>query len=175
MQFIKVRIYHGYIRKPKGWNKPKEIGGLFGGHVVIQIKTKIYGFIYKDKRKIHLFSKIKNKNCYFHAYTLEEWEEIVEEKKETIVSIPVNEEELSILLQYYRRNIQEPEIDYSFFGERCSSNCYHLLKRIGKIDGGHYLFNAFYPGQFKRKLLKTARTRGYQVQIKKGSNDRIWQ
>jgi hypothetical protein len=174
MQMVKVRIYHGYIRRWKARHLPKEIGGWFGGHVVMQIDEKVFGFIYSDKSNIHIFSRKKNKNGVFHEYTLEAWESIVADKKETIVEIPVSENEKTFLIDYYTINQSNPSVDYSFFGERCASSCYHLLKKIGKMQGGHYLFNAFYPGQFTRHLVKTAARKGYKVYEKEGPGDRIW-
>lgn len=140
----------------------------------MEVDGYLYGFIYKNIKKIHVFSHSNKKNCEFQKLTPEEWEIQTRDKKETIVTIPVSEDELQYLLDFFNSNLKNPMYDYSFFGERCASTCYHLLKKIDKIEGGHYYFNAFYPGQFRRKLIKQSKKSGYSIFIKEGSADRIW-
>lgn len=173
--FIVVRIYHGSWRKWSSRKQPKEVGGLFGGHVAMEVGDYVYGFFYKDIKKLHIFPNNANKNCEFQKQTLKEWGEIVNQKKETTITIPVSKEEFNFLDNYYNTNVVSPSCDYSFIGERCASNCYGLLKEIGKIEGGNYIFNAFWPGQLIRKLKKEAKKKGYKVVTKPGSPDRIWQ
>ena len=173
--YIVIHIFHGSLRKWSSRNQPKELGGKLGGHVAIEVQHNIYGFYYKNINKIHIFPNKKNKNCEFQKQSLEEWAKIVSTKKETTFKIPVTEDEVQYLLDYYHKNIASPSCDYSFFGERCASNCYHLLKEIGKIDGGSYFLNAFWPGQLIRKLTRESKKRAYEINIKPGSSDRIWQ
>jgi hypothetical protein len=172
---IAVRFYHGSRRKWKYRNEPKELGGKFGGHVVIQIDDFVYGFIYRDIKKIHIFPRKNKKNCVFQKQSLEEWLRSVQEKRVTNIFIPVAIADKKFLIDYFEENIVNASCDYSFFGERCASNCYHLLKQIGKIDGGSYLFNAFYPARFRRKLLKSAKEKGYRIEQFKGSEKRKWE
>ena len=106
---------------------------------------------------------------------MEEWAKIVKEKKETTIKIPVTSKERQFLLDYYTANLISPSCDYSFFGERCASNCYQLLKKLGKISGGSYFINAFWPGQLIRKLKRESKKRGYEVNVKSGNPNRIWQ
>lgn len=148
---------------------------MMGGHVAIEVESHIYGFYYKDIKKLHIVPNNKNKNCEFQKQTLEEWADIVKNKKETSFIIPATEKEVKFLLDYYHTNLEFPNCDYSFFGERCASNCYNLLKKIGKIEGGSYFLNAFWPGQLIRKLTRVSKRRGYKVITKPGSSDRIWQ
>lgn len=172
---ITIRIYHGSQRKWKSRKDFKEVGGMMGGHVAIQVENFVYGFFYRDLKKLHIFPNNKNKNCEFQKQSLEEWAEIVKEKKETTIKIPVTSKEKQFLLDYYTANLASPSCDYSFFGERCASNCYHLLKQLGKISGGSYFLNAFWPGQLIRKLKRESKKRGYQVNVKLGNSNRIWQ
>ena len=46
--YITVRIYHGSQRKWKSRKDFKEVGGLMGGHVAIQVEDHVYGFFYKE-------------------------------------------------------------------------------------------------------------------------------
>lgn len=175
MHNIEVHIFHGSQRKWSSRTQVKEVGGMMGGHVVIKVEDHVYGFFYKDIKKLHIFPNNKNKNCEFQKQTLQEWAEIVNNKKETTFKIPATEKEIQFLLDYYHTNLESPSCDYSFFGERCASNCYHLLKKIGKIEGGVYFLNAFWPGQLIRKIKRESRKRGYEVITKPGASDRIWQ
>jgi hypothetical protein len=172
--FIIIRIIHGSRRRKLFRQEVHEFFGKFGGHVAIQIRDFVYGFYYADIKNIHIFPKNRNKNCEFQKQTLEEWEEIIKIKKETSVKIPVSKKDIEYLLEFYAKNLKEPSHDYSFIGERCASSVYHLLKRINKMDGGNYVFNAFYPKQFRNKLVKQAAKYGYEVTVKKGTPERIW-
>lgn len=175
MNNIAVHIFHGSQRKWSTRRQAKEIGGMMGGHVVIKVENHFYGFYYKNLKKLHVFPNNKKKNCEFQKQTKQEWDEIVKLKKETIFKIPATEKEIQFLLDYYHTNIVSPSCDYSFFGERCASNCYHLLIKLDKIEGGSYLLNAFWPGQLIRKLKRESKKRGYEVITKPGAPDRIWQ
>lgn len=167
-------MYHGSRRTWKFRKEKKELGGKFGGHVVIQIDDHVYGFIYRDKKRIHIFPRPNRKNCTFQKQSVTEWETSVQLKKQTNVHIPVSESEKTAVLNYFDENLKEPSVDYSFFGERCASNCYHILQNIHKIKGGNYLFYAFYPGQFMKTLLNEAERSNYEIERIEGSKTRIW-
>lgn len=175
MQHIIVRIIHGSIRRRQHRHEPKELGGKKGGHVGIQMDDFIYDFQYRDKSRIHIISKPNAKNCIFQQLTPDEWAQRYKGKQETLVTIPVTETEKTFLLDFYHQNILEPSYDYSFFGQRCASSCYDLLKKINKMRGGHYFFNAFYPGMLRRKLVAQAGEAGYDVVVVPGSETRIWE
>ena len=130
---IHVRIFHGSVTKPFSGDTHRELGGWFGGHVAVQVFDRVYGFYYADRNNIHIFPKNQAKSAIFQNQSLPEWEEIVRQKKETIVSIPASEEEQLWLKDYYERNVADPECDYSFWGERCASNCHRLLSEMQKI------------------------------------------
>ena len=171
---IIIQITHGYFRKRKHKHVPKELGAWFGGHVMIQIENHYFGFIYQDIKKIHIFPA-RQKNSTYQKMSIKEWNEFATNKKRTAITIPCSAEEKQILLDYYNKNLKSPSCDYSFFGERCASSCYHLLKKIDKIKGGHYFFNAFYPRQLRKKLIKEAQEKAYSISITPGPKDRIWE
>jgi hypothetical protein len=171
---IHVRIFHGSITKPFSGDTHRELGGILGGHVVVQIYDRIYGFYYADRDHIHYFPDEANKNAIFQNQSVEEWEDIVRLKKETVISIPATDEEKQWLKAYYERNVEDPECDYSFWGERCASNCHRLLSQLGKVSPGSRFFKAFYPGQLLFTLKREAKLRGYMVRTKPGDPRRIW-
>lgn len=171
---ITVRIWHGSIRKWAARKQKPELGGLFGGHVAVEIDEFVYGFFYKDKKQIHVFSNNANKNCEFQKQSLQEWNEIVADKKETLISFSVTKSDIDFLLDFYNANLISPCYDYSFFGMRCASSLYNLLKEREIIPGSNYVLNAFYPAQLRKKLVKEAGKQGGQIVVKEGAPDRIW-
>ena len=171
---IHVRIFHGSFAKPFQGDTYRELGGLFGGHVAVQIYDRVYGFYYADRNNIHIFPKNASKSSIFQNQSLQEWEDSVKHKKETVISIPATEEEKQLMLDYYRRNLESPEWDYSFWEERCASNCHRLLANFNKVSGGSRFLKAFYPGQLIRTLKREAKNRGYLVRTKPGDPRRCW-
>lgn len=171
---IHVRIFHGSVAKPFTGIPYRELGGLFGGHVAVQIYDRVYGFYYADRNNIHIFPNKANKSSIFQNQSLQEWEEIVKNKKETIISIAATEEEKQQMIAFYQRNIESPEWDYSFWGERCASNCHRLLVQFNKITSGYQFLKSFYPGQLISTLKREAKNRGYLVRTKSGDSRRIW-
>lgn len=171
---IHVRIFHGSVTKPFSGDTYRELGGFFGGHVAVQIYDRVYGFYYADRNRIHIFPNKQQKSAIFQNQSLAEWEEIVRYKKETIVSIPATQEELLWLKDYYERNVADPECDYSFWGERCASNCHRLLSGLNKVNPGSRFLTSFYPGQLIFTLKREATRRGYMVRTKPGDPRRIW-
>lgn len=172
---ITVKIIHGSRRRKLFSNELREFLGKFGGHVAMQIDDHVYGFYYSDINDIHIFPHKRNKRCEFQKQTLDEWNAIIKDKKETSVRIPVTPDEKVMLVDFYHKNLIEPTYDYSFFGERCASSCYHLLRSLKIINGRHYYFHAFYPAQFRKQLLKQAAKKGYEVNVKEGDPSRIWE
>lgn len=171
---IIVHIAHG--SKPRsGYNDEfRTIGGKKGGHVVIQVDQFTYGFYFTGKR-IHIFPHKKHKNGVFQKQTLQEWTDVTKYKKVTKVFIPVTKEEKITLLTFYSENLKRPTYDYAFFGQRCASSAYNQLKSINKIQEGSYFFNAFYPGQLRKQLIKQAYSNNYRITVKEGSKKRIWE
>ncbi|MEY3965073.1 MAG: hypothetical protein RL263_242 [Bacteroidota bacterium] len=171
---IHIRIFHGSVTKPFSGDTYRELGGFLGGHVAVQVYNRVYGFYYADRNKIHIFPNNRSKSSIFQNQSLEEWEEIVALKKETVISIPATDVELQWLKTYYEQNVLNPECDYSFWGERCASNCHRLLSTLGKIKPGSRFLKAFYPGQLIVTLKREAKKQGYIVRTKPGDKRRIW-
>lgn len=173
---VYVRIFHGSIHKfyREKSAEPKVIGGFFGGHVAVQIDDRVYGFYYADEKKIHLYPQSRRKNCLFQNQSLQEWEEITCRKRETVIEIPVTAVQKAEMFAFYQRNLQEPEKDYSFIGERCASSCFHLLMQVGIIRKGNYMQHAFYPERLRLYLISLASKSGFAVYMKDGSKDFWW-
>jgi hypothetical protein len=171
---IIVHFAHGSRPRRQFKDEFKTIGGKKGGHVIIQIDQYAYGFYFTGHR-IHIFPHRQSKNGIFQKQTLQEWTTITKDKKSTKVVIPVTTEEKESILTFYNQNLKTPSYDYSFFGQRCASSAYNVLKSIDKIAGGSYYFNAFYPGQLRKELLKQSIKNRYRVTTKEGSKKRRWE
>lgn len=171
---IVVSIAHGSKPNRKLGETERVIGGKKGGHVVVQIDEHAYGFFFEGYW-IHIFPHRKNKNSLFQKHTLKEWNLLTDGKKVTNVFIPVTPEEKEQLLAFYTVNLKSPSYDYSFFGQRCASSVYNELKSLHKLKGGSYLFNAFYPGELRKTILKQNDINNYKITVKEGSVKRKWE
>lgn len=171
---IHVRIFHGSFSKPFSGDTYRELGGLLGGHVAVQIYDRVYGFYYADRNHIHIFDQPNNKSSIFQNQSLHEWENIVKNKKETIISIPATQEEMHQMIEFYQKNLIEPAWDYSFWGERCASNCYRMLTLFKKVKPRNRFLSAFYPGQLIWTLKREAQQNGFMVRTKLGDSGRVW-
>ncbi len=185
-----VRMFHGSIPKPRLFlgnsvetptytNDPRglvrpNVGGLLGGHVVVQLRDRVFGFVYIDAKKIHWVDQPEF-NGEFHNYSVEEWEYIVKHRRETCFHIPATEEELMHCESYFLRECRQPSRDYSFWGERCASNVYRLLVSLNKIPSGNYRMQAFWPGALRRTLLSEAAKNQWLVSVKEGNTGEWWQ
>jgi len=171
---INVRIFHGSFAKPFSGDEYRELGGLFGGHVAVQVDDRVFGFYFADRNRIHIFPNSRNKSSIFQNQSLDEWKEIVRLKKETIISIPFSKEEKLEIIEFYLKNVANPEWDYSFWGERCASNCFRLLVKYNKVSKGSRFLKAFFPAQLIFTLKREAKKSGYQITTKNGDSRRIW-
>jgi hypothetical protein len=171
---IVLQIAHGSKPRRQFADEHRTLGGKMGGHVVIEIDSAVYGFHFAGRR-VHIFPHRKNRNGVFQKQSISEWRSIIKEKKVTKIYMPVTAEEKQMLLAYYNTNINKPSHDYSFFGQRCASSAYGLLKKINKIQGGGRFCNAFYPAQLRKTILKQNAKHGYLVSVKQGSKKRNWE
>jgi hypothetical protein len=171
---IVVNIAHGSTPYKQFKDEPKTIGGKRGGHVVVQIDLFEYGFFFKGHR-IHIFPHGRSKNGIFQKQTVKEWEALIKDKKVTKIYIPVTKEEKAQLLAFYNNNLKSSSYDYSFFGQRCASSVYNELKEMNKLEGGSYVFQAFYPAQLRRNILKQNEKNKYRITVKAGSLKRKWE
>lgn len=171
---IIVSIAHGSRPDPQFKDEYRTIGGMRGGHVVIEMDGNAYGFYFKGNR-IHTFPHRNTRNGIFQKETIKEWEQRTKDKKVTNIFIPVTTEEKKELLEFYRANLKSPSYDYSFFGQRCASSVYTRLKSIHKLKGGSYVFRAFHPKKLRKTILKQNNLNGYNVQVRPGTVRRKWE
>ncbi len=171
---IVVSLAHGSKPNPQFKDEYRTIGGMRGGHVVIEIDNNAYGFYFKGNR-IHTFPHRNTKNGVFQKETIKEWEQRTRDKKVTTIFIPVTTEEKLKLLAFYNANLKSPSYDYAFFGQRCASSVYTQLKSIHKLKGGSYVFRAFHPKKLRKTILKQNDVNGYKINVKAGTVKRKWE
>lgn len=175
MRTIKVHILHG--SKPLGKSEHKTIGGLWGGHVVLQADSSVYGFSFSSRR-IHAVVHRRRAAGIYEKETLAEWNASHATAKVTTIEIPVTPAQYRIITGEYERYVQHSPHDYAFFGMRCAASCYWMLGSIGiekECSRPKSMRKAFYPKALRLKLLKLAQENNYRVTVQQGRKSRKWE
>ncbi|MCW3085580.1 MAG: hypothetical protein JWP12_2946 [Bacteroidetes bacterium] len=175
MKLIRVQILHG--SKPLALTEKKTIGGLWGGHVVIQMDSTVYGFSFSSK-KIHAVVHHRKSAGIYEVETLNEWDQAHATGKITTIEIPLTPAQYNTLIQEYQTYAQQSPHDYAFFGMRCAASCYWLLGSIGienECSRPKSIRKAFYPKALRLKLEKLAKEKNYKVTVQQGRKSRKWE
>jgi len=175
LKIIQVHILHG--SKPIGTTEKKTIGGLWGGHVVIQADTTIYGFSFCSK-KIH--AVVHHRKCagIYQKETLTSWNNKHATGKVTTIEIPLTPTQYATLIKEYESYAAKAPHDYAFFGMRCAASCYWMLGSIGieqECRRPASIRKAFYPKALRLKLEKLAKEKNYKVTVQQGRKSRKWE
>lgn len=177
---IYVHILHG--SKPKREFREDEykmLGGMYGGHVVIQVDSFLYGFNFGSGR-VHPFARRKKAKMVGilekedASETLRRWKN----NKITTIAIPLDAQQYRELLNEAERLHADPSFDYAFFGMRCAATCYYLLGDAGVIRKStrfRSIRKAFDPKQLRKKLVRIAHKRNYVITVQPGSERRKWE
>lgn len=175
LKLIRVHIIHG--SKPISVTEYKTIGGMYGGHVVIEVDSNVYGFNFRSK-KIHIFPHRKNNAGMYEKEKLADWKNCHKGYKITTVEIPLTMAQYEQLITEYNQNIIHSPHDYAFLGMRCASSCYWMLGTIGVVNKCNRLKSirkAFYPKMFRKKMIKLSQKKGYVTNLQKGRSTRKWE
>jgi hypothetical protein len=179
LKTIKIHIIHG-SKPAKGQKKEyKTIGGRYGGHIVIEAGGFMYGFYYKSA-KIHVFprQKKKNRKGIMEKQEANIWVSANKSYKITTIELPIDTLQYNALVLTLTSYYKEAPYDYAFWGMRCASSCYYTLSKIGvigQLNKTQAIVNAFYPGQFRKKMLRIAAKNKYVVFLQKGKTTRKWE
>lgn len=177
---VRVLILHG--SRPKKQFKKEEykmLGGMYGGHVVLQIDSLAYGYNFYSGH-VHPFArKRKNKMAGIMekedaAETLQNWRNA----RVTIITVPVTSEQKFRIFQIADSLHRAPAFDYAFFGMRCAATAYYLLGETGAVKKTRHfgsIVKAFHPKQLRRKLVRIAKRKNLKVQTQPGSSRRKWE
>ncbi len=173
---IIVQILHG--SKPKHHtNGYKVLGGYYGGHVVIQLDTFVYGFNFFGKR-VHSVPYRKHRNGIYEKQNLHDWQKQVKDDEVTFITIPIPKEKYEELKDTYENYYLNCPHDYAFFGMRCAASAYWMLGKAGVIRTSsrrRSIVHSFHPKMFRKKIMRIARKKNYRILEKKGDPNRKWE
>jgi hypothetical protein len=175
-----VRIAHGSRPHPQHRDTEKHwLGGMYGGHVVIELDSFAYGFNFRSQR-VHIFprkNESRRKGVFEKdnaAALLHGWRNL----EMTSVYVPLNDSAYTALKQQLETLHKHPDFDYAFLGMRCASTAYMLLSKVGVFEpSGKFksMRKAFHPKALRKRLLKSAHQNNYRVVVQQGSKTRIWE
>lgn len=178
---VYVHILHG--SKPKKEFKHEEfkmLGGMFGGHVVLQVGDFAYGLNFRSEH-VHTFAR-QRKTKMAGIFEKDPAGEMIgrwrSDARVTTIAIPLAAADFDSLRSRCERTHSGLDFDYAFFGMRCASTCYYMLGTAGVTHCRTRLQSirkAFHPKQLRKKLLRLAKKRNYAVQTSPGSEKRKWE
>ncbi len=177
---IVVHFIHGSYPNKNCSDQRKMVGGLLGGHIEIEIDSFVYGFEFRDKNSIHIFSR-KAEASYNSKSTMKtigDWSVETSLDKITSIHVPIDKTKKNELVKKLQLNNSSPPYDYSFFGMRCASATYEDLSNLGifaKKSRLQYIVNAFYPRQLRKRMVQYAKHNYLKVNLKEGIDCRVWE
>ncbi len=173
---VVVHFIHGSIPETNCDYQKKRLGGLLGGHIELEVKGKVYGFLY-DNLPIHTFSQ-KKFNSKFEALSKTEWEIKNENDRITSIYIPTEKKKMQTLQAELASNLNSPPYDYAFIGHRCTSSTASLLSEhqiINTFSDLESIIAFFYPRTFRGALIKFAKINKLKIKFAKGSDCHLWE
>jgi len=174
---IKVKFLYG--SKPKRAFKstePKEMGGLHGGHVSIEVDDIDYGFEPITDR-VHIFPRKKCNSDYLKKYPGDSTLSPKDSKTVTFI-IPITNAQYNQLNQIHQCYVDSTPCDYAFFGMRCASTVQEILGEIGIVKKRNRVFNivsTFYPKRLRKRMFRLAKKNNYEIIKTEGKSTRIWE
>lgn len=177
---VRVVILHG--SRPKKQFKKEEykmLGGMLGGHVVLQVDSLVYGYNFHS-RHVHPFARQRRSKMAGimekdeAAETLRRWKG----QAVTIITVPVTPQQKARVFHIADSLHRAPAFDYAFFGMRCAATAHYLLGETGAVKKTKHfgsIVKAFHPKQLRRKLVRIAERKKYRIETQPGSPRRKWE
>ena len=179
---IKVHFLHG-SRPAPGYKdvERKWFGGILGGHAGIEMDNgQVFNFM--KRGSVHLFASRRKKNSRFTLHTADDFWGIfrypANTVKKTTVVIPVTTRQKQLLDSIAAAYLAETPYDYAFFGMRCGAATYEILAKLDIVKAYSYrrtFMKIFYPRKLRRRLLKQAEVRDWEIIRAEGSTARVWE
>ena len=173
---IVVQILHG--SKPnRHMHAYKTLGGYYGGHVVIQIDSFVYGFNFFGQ-KVHPVPYRKHRKGIYEKQNIHQWNKQVADDEVTSFYIPVTKEKYERLKDTYESYYLNCPHDYAFFGMRCAASAYWMLGKAGVIKESSRrksIIHSFHPKMLRKKLVRLAKRNKFRITEQKGNNNRKWE
>lgn len=114
----------------------------------------------------------------FSIEKVEDWVKDTPTLKYTTIIIPVSRQQLDSLHEIHQSYLKQAPYDYAFIGMRCAAATYDILGQIGIVKwlpNSKNTVKNFYPKLLRKKLLKLANERGYEVHRQQGRKTRKWE
>lgn len=179
--YINVHFIHGSKpRKAFKHEEQKWRGGIWGGHVGIEIDTdRVIDF--KPQGNFHWVAHPNKHNSIFTIYTQDGFWAYFgiqrEDLERTTIQIPVSQQQKAMLDSITISYIAQCPYDYAFIGMRCASASYDILMQAGitkKYARIWYCSKYFYPKKLRKYLLQKARVNHWVVISHTGNERRKW-
>lgn len=173
---IIIHFTHGSVPKKDCVDQHSSLGGLWGGHVAIEIDGYIYGFG-REKNPVHIFPS-KTFNAVFMKESHSFWKQHSENDKLTSISLPITDEQKENLKNQCVRFCNNTPYDYATFGKRCTYSVYALLtdNKIFKPQSEFQIqVVAVYPALFRKVMVEFAQKNNLKINRKEGIDCRIWE
>jgi hypothetical protein len=157
-----LHFIHGSVARPDCSDQRIRPGGLWGGHVEIELEDIFYSFNRISKeRKIHIFNKknVADYNAIYVGLEKNAWLEKTKNDKITSIVLPISKQQKQQLQAIYKGFIEKTPYDYAF-------------RPISKWKA---IVFSFYPKLLRRKVLKFAIRNNLKINLKKGIECRDWE
>ena len=167
---VKVQIVSGSKPVPGQDAEPMILGGLKGGHVVINLGADgVLGFS-NTAEGAHLFSRRKSKNSKFEHYSQEEWQQKIQGKQVVTFDVVLTAEQRKTVMRTFEG---EPSVDYSVAGYRCASYALRALEEAGVIKGSQFSIKYLF-APTPNALVRFLERQGFTPEVQEGSKTRRW-
>jgi hypothetical protein len=178
-----LHCIHGSVSRAWWKKDPRpRVGGLLGGHVVIECGNDICHFDNK-KMPTRLWYSDRPDNSFVVVEDVEYWKSRTQNDQITSYVIAVTDAEYQLLGDFIGRfktgELPTP-YNYAFFGYRCYAFAFDILSRVGIVNIKskflHILYGFIPPIARKvigQELSETKKE--YSIKYRKGENIRIWE
>ena len=174
-----IKVHFLYGSKPGEGHKGTEaryFGGLHGGHVSIEVDSIDYGFV--PAGRLHIFPHRNYRHSAYVSSATYGMPVYPADMKVVTIVIQVRQQQYDQLKKTLTAYDSCAPYDYAFFGMRCAASTEDVLGQIGLIRSKSRLWSVcstFYPKKLRRRLLKMAAEKQWQVIFQEGRPSRKWE
>lgn len=179
-------IYGSYPAKGYKKTERKWFGGIYGGHVGLEIARDSVLSFRSTEYPCHFFPHRRFSSTWEIKTLYRMWETFpphnykVEELKRVVFTIPVTKTQKYKIDSLAVRYLQKTPYDYATAGMRCASATYEVLAKAGlfKEYGSSTWWKILTPKDLRTILFKKARSpkgEGWKIYQYPGSKRRIWE
>ncbi|HMX40663.1 MAG TPA: hypothetical protein PK971_12115 [Saprospiraceae bacterium] len=181
-QQVWVHFIHG--SKPQAGCRQQEKkwrGGLWGGHVGVEVDSNQVLDFYPTSRRVHVLPHRRHPVGKFQWRSREGFWRYFglpsDSLKRSSVCLPATAAQQERLRAIAQQWAEQSPYDYAFIGVRCTSASYELLMSAGLLPErgrGAVILANFHPRQLRKHLLRRASREGWPVVRRNGTLRRIW-